>query len=250
MSNLECKAKAHGIGFGLFVILVGGVLWAVNAGYVPYVFRTVVISWQMLLIAIGVLVLLKGRWQDSFILFAVGGFFILPKLAEVSPAFSWVHPDFVYVNWPILIILLGLIFILKVLFWPRHFKWFAHRIADKQINTDSSVDGFIERSVAFGEVNQIFLAPEFKGGHLDVTFGELRLDLRKTTLPEGKTVLDVTVSFGGVIVIVPADWAVELNVSSSFGEFADKRYDMGNVQSGKTLVINGRCSFAGGELRN
>ena len=70
MRNLECKAKAHGIGFGLFVILVGGVLWAVNAGYVPEVFRTVFISWQMLLIAIGVLVLFQGRWQDSFILFA------------------------------------------------------------------------------------------------------------------------------------------------------------------------------------
>ena len=250
MSNLECKAKAHGIGFGLFVILVGGVLLAVNAGYVPDVFRTVFISWQMLLIAIGVLVLFQGRWQDSFILFAVGGFFILPKLAEVSPAFSWVHPDFVYVNWPILIVLLGFFLILKVLFLPRQLKCFANRWADKHTTTESSVDGFVERSVMFGEVNQIFLAPEFKGGRVEASVGELRLDLRKTTLPEGRTVLDVNASFGSIVIIVPADWAVELNVSSSFGEFADKRYDLGTVQPGKTLVITGRCTFAGGELRN
>ena len=76
------------------------------------------------------------------------------------------------------------------------------------------------------------------------------MDLRKTTLPEGITVLDVNASFGSIVIIVPADWAVELNVSSSFGEFADKRYDIGNVQPGKTLVITGRCTFAGGELRN
>ena len=140
--------------------------------------------------------------------------------------------------------------ILKVLFLPRRLKCFANHWADKHATTESSVDGFVERSVMFGEVNQIFLAPEFKGGRVEASFGELRLDLRKTTLPEGRTVLDVNASFGSIVISVPADWAVELNVSSSFGEFADKRYDIGNVQPGKTLVITGRCTFAGGELRN
>ena len=77
------------------------------------------------------------------------------------------------------------------MFLPRQLKCFANRWADKHATTESSVDGFVERSVMFGEVNQIFLAPEFKGGRVEASFGELRLDLRKTTLPEGITVLDV-----------------------------------------------------------
>ena len=81
--------------------------------------------------------------------------------------------------------------ILKVLFLPRRLKCFANHWADKHATTESSVDGFVERIVMFGEVNQIFLAPEFKGGRVEASFGELRLDLRKTTLPEGITVLDV-----------------------------------------------------------
>ena len=44
---------------------------------------------------------------------------------------------------------------------------------------------------------------EFKGGTVQAIFGGIELDLRKTHLPEGETMLHIEAIFGGVELFVP-----------------------------------------------
>jgi predicted membrane protein len=75
--------------------------------------------------------------------------------------------------------------------------------------------------------------------------------LRKTNLAEERTEIEINVAFGNVIIFVPEEWNVQLNVNSMFGAFQDKRLvKNSDTNSPKILVIYGSILFGGGELRN
>lgn len=55
------KGYTKGIGFGLFLVLLGVVLLGLNFGFIPHELRHILISWPMLLIVIGVGNFMKGH---------------------------------------------------------------------------------------------------------------------------------------------------------------------------------------------
>jgi len=113
----------------------------------------------------------------------------------------------------------------------------------------TSSDGFSKNSV-FGNGEHIVLDPEFKGGDLNAVFGGITLDLRRTTLQEGETVLEVNAVFGGITIYVPVDWYVETHLDAVFGGFQDNRMPKEPLDTTRKLIITGSCVFGGGELRN
>src|SRR5665648_28554 len=65
---------------GAVAILAGLILLGLNTGFIPITWKSIIFSWQMLLIAIGVISLFgRDSYVPGIILILVGGIFIIPK---------------------------------------------------------------------------------------------------------------------------------------------------------------------------
>jgi len=258
---------SKGLGFGLVLMVIGVIFLGLNSGFISEKMRYILISWQMLLIFLGVVNLFKRQWISGIILIVIGKFFLVPKIIEAYPTvFPGLDVHFVHFYWPLLFILAGILIILQRLIYPkwgieyRERKWqrrnhhyYSHRY-NKQFDRSKwegsySTGGFSKNSV-FASGDHIVLDPEFKGGELNAVFGGITLDLRRTSLPVGETILDVNAVFGGITIFVPSDWFIETHLDAVFGGFQDNRLPKEPVDMTRKLIITGSCVFGGGELRN
>jgi len=108
-----------GIVFGVLLILLGGLLIGANFGLTPDV-KKVILSWQMLLIVIGIWSIFRQHLVSGLCLILVGGFFIIPKLAEVFPhTFPLVNEQFTSAYWSILLIGAGVLIVIYGVLAPR-----------------------------------------------------------------------------------------------------------------------------------
>lgn len=259
----ENKVKHHshrksGFTFGVILILIGALFLAFNFGFLEGGFKRVVFSWQMLLILIGLLSMFHKHIFSGLACIAIGGFFIVPRLAVACPdTFYWVEVDFVRTYWPILLIVGGLLILLHIIIRPKRYHGAHHHISEDSYYREykKTKDGHhsgMDKNSVFSNVEEIVLDPEFTGGEINAVFGNIVLDLRKTNLPEGKTVLEVNAVFGGITVYVPETWDVELHLDNVFGGFNDIRNRILTDEVDKTrkLIIMGSCVFGGGEIRN
>ena len=217
---------------GIMLVLIGAVLIARNYGWLDYEFSRYLISWQMLLIAIGVYNLSRKAYASAIALIGIGLFFLIDIPEDLRENF-----------WPALIVLIGLSFILK---WrqPRP----RNRSADKD-NSSSRATDFIDETAIFGGRNISVVSETFQGGKITAIFGGSKINLLYAKPVEGCT-LDVVTLFGGVKIIVPEDWNVKIEVVSIFGGFEDKRSlsVISRSGTGKIVVIKGSCIFGGGEI--
>lgn len=236
------------------LIAVGVILLGVNTGWILAEYKRVFISWQMLLIVLGTVKLLKRHYFAGAILLIVGGFFIIPLINKVNPDFfSFIPDDFVQLYWPVFLIILGAFLFLRWLFpnsgmfgsccrrRSRHDMFHHH---------STTTGGTVHIDNLFGGSEQIVLDPEFKGGEINSVFGGTKLDLRRTNLPEGTTTLEVNLVFGGAEIMIPSHWNVQLKIDTVLGGFEDKRYGSESIDTSRKLLIKGSCVFGGGELKN
>lgn len=255
-----------GLGFGLLLLVVGFLFLGFNFGLLPVSLKWVIISWPMLLIVIGASHLIRRKVVSGTIMVLIGGFFLLPKFIEAYPAyFPGIQADFPHVYWPLLLIAAGILIIAGWIFGPRwgfndwsqyqhehhyhHHNHHHYKHYDKSAYQSTNGEGFSKNSV-FGSGDHIILDPEFKGGDINAVFGGITLDLRRTSLPEGDTILEVNAVFGGITIYVPADWFVETHLDAVFGGFQDNRRPIEPQDKTRKLIIEGSCVFGGGELRN
>lgn len=257
VKNSYRSGYTKGLGFGLVLMLIGIVFLGANFGFIPENVKSIIISWQMLLIVIGAANLFRRKLISGVVLIFVGGFFILPKV------FPFLNNNFEQNFWPLILIAAGIVILLQRVLGPHYFserwnsEWNHHHYREhrrryrdeKYTNWNSSTSGFSKNSV-FGSGEHIVLDPEFKGGDLNAVFGGIMLDLRRTNLPVGDTILEVNAVFGGVTIYVPNDWFVETHLDAVFGGFQDNRMPKEPLDTTKKLIITGSCVFGGGELRN
>ena len=97
----------------------------------------------------------------------------------------------------------------------------------------------------YDEANLESTASSFRGGTLTTWFGGSDLDLRKATLDPAGARLTVRAIFGGGRVIVPEDWAVDLDVVGIFGGVGDTRPVVDERGGGPRLSIVGFALFGG-----
>ncbi len=269
MENMENEVNkpdrtfySKGLGFGLLLMLVGVLFLGFNFGLLPADLKWVIISWPMLLVVIGIGHFLRRKITIGTVTLLVGIFFLIPKIVHAYPyLFPGFNGDFTQIYWPLLLIAGGIIIILGKVFGPKwgfnewtnenyhQYRHHHHYHARNYSKWNNSGDGFSKNSV-FGSGDHIVLDPEFKGGELNAVFGGISLDLRRTSLPEGDTRLDVNAVFGGVTIYVPSEWLVETHLDSVFGGFQDNRLIKEPLEPTKKLIITGSCVFGGGELRN
>ena len=114
--------------------------------------------------------------------------------------------------------------------------------------------GFSERAVAIGRVEDL----EDSYGH---AFGQLQLDLRGMTFPEGTTEMTVSVAFGSAEVLVPRDVPVRVEGTTLFGSTQLRgpeiggfgvdtaRSEAGYSAASKRLLIHVTTLFGSTEVR-
>lgn len=236
------KHRMRKIILGFLVIIAGALLIGFNMGFLPVQYKDIVFSWQMLLIAIGLINLFgRDHWALGIILIAVGAFFLAPEL--------YFFPfDFTGLMWPALLIILGLVIIFnRGRSRHRMHRWqrWHHESGDYKIES-----GYIEESNVFSGNKHIFPPGEFKGGKISNIFGGTEIDLTQTTLAEGTNILEIDCVFGGINLIVPSDWNVKIAVKSVMGGFSDKRRIVKTNGSKGELIIRGSTVFGGGEIKS
>ena len=244
------KPQPHstsGFGLGIILIIAGVVFLSSNLGFIDPVVKRIIISWQSLLIVLGLLNLARRQYIWGAVLIIVGGFFMIPKLIYLFPQlFPLMDPDFARLYWPFLLIAVGIV----ILFVRNHSNCCKVHWEERIYCNSGRVGGSYEKNAVFGDTELIVLDPEFNGGEFNSVFGQMNLDLRNTTIPQGDTVIDVNSVFGGIIIYVPADWMVVTKFSTVFGGFYDKRTQAPVKDPSRRLIIEGACVFGGGEIRS
>ena len=234
-------SKLNRIVVALSFIVVGLMFVGRNLGIVDQFWFNVIVSWQMLLVVVGVTNLIKGHFWGGIVTMGVGVFFLLPE-------FTYLEDGWMETYWPLIFVLVGLSLLFKHR-TPCSFEWNKNGMSSKENYT--SDNGFVASDNVFGSVQQIVLDPVFRGAQLKCTFGGTILDLRRTRLEAAQTFIDVECTFGGIEIFVPGDWNVQTHVQAVMGGSEDKRYNTTMaVDMEHTLIIRGKVTFGGLELKN
>ena len=244
--------RHNGTRFSIILIVVGLVFLAVNTGLLPTMYQPLFSSWPIWLVFGGLYFLLDCSWFTGLTLLTVGTFYIIPEIGAANPALN-IPANFGHLYWPALLVVAGIYFILSKRYGHRCWKdWNVHKKFENFTNTTmSSEDGYLNLNASFDSRKNIVMDPIFKGGNVECSFGEVVLDLRKTSLAEGKSLLNVNCSFGTIIIIVPTDWNVQMQGDTAFSSFEDRRYaPTYNPNSSSSLLIQGKCSFGEVKLKD
>lgn len=232
---------------GIALVVVGLILLAFNFGWLNSAVKSIIFSWPMLLILLALIGFSKRNRIFSMLLLLVGLFFLLPRVESAYPGIlGGAGGNFVSNYWPLLLVVAGLIVIVEVVVNRREIVCSTNNDVNGNADTDGT-SGWVVKDVIFGSSESIFLNPIFKGGDIDVVFGGVVLDLRKTTLPEETVYLNIDAVFGGVTLYIPDDWSVKTRFESVFGGYSDKRPNapIASPEGSPKLILQGSLMFGG-----
>ena len=124
---------------------------------------------------------------------------------------------------------IGLSLILKPkTIWPSSRFW-----KEKALSTK-------EGEIAFGTGTRYIHSENFTYEKIDCSFGSASVYFDNATIEGDSATFEVDLSFGSVMLYVPSDWRVELDVDNAFGSVYNPR----NVnEKRKTLYVKGNVAF-------
>ena len=222
-----------------------------NTGTLNPVWKSFFFSWPMLLFVIGAVNVCKFHFIPGIICAAAGKFFLIEKAADIFPG-DFAYEQFASTYWPALIIIFGVIILLGTLIRPGRFNRNRHKgnwKKDYAPDENENNDGKINYQFVFSGTEQVILDPVFRGGTIDVTFGGMELDLRRTSLAEGDTFLYVKAVFGGVEITAPDNWDIEIHSKGFVGGVSDSRVKNIEKDHTKKLIIIAQSTFGGIEIK-
>ena len=231
---------------GVLLLGIGGVM--VLDRIVPWL-PDWVTSWEMLLIAIGVFVGLKSNFESKgwIIPILIGGIFL------VDDVFNWI--DLRHFTLPIILIAIGIMFILNPRgrrrgFFGNRNRFFSNQPEDAEITSETynNTDN-IDISSVFGGSKKVLTTKNFQGGNVDCFMGGAELDLSQCDMQQ-PTTIHLSMTFGGLKIVVPAHWNVQNDVNAIFGGVDDKRKIYPTLDNNKTLILKGTALFGGVEIKS
>lgn len=222
--------------FGIVLIVLGGLWILERLEILPDSFAGMIISWQSLLIVIGVVSMINGNRTTGWVLILIGAFFMIPHMLEIP----W---ELRRLTWPILLIALGVLLLLR-------YNRKSTPVPDLEGGPKNL--NYFDDFVIFGGREMVINSQSLVGGKSTAIFGGSEYDMRPARLSENGAVIDCVSIFGGTGFKLPPDWSVKNEVSTVFGAFTDKRGstlpDSNNIN--KTLIIRGFTLFGGIEIKN
>lgn len=239
--------------FWAIPLIVVGVVWQLfNLDIISSRVFHIVVSWQVLLMYIGVVQLLRKQVTHGLFTFGFGLLFLLPKIGILD--YAWLR-----LNWPLILIVAGIVVLLKPSVRKRHLasdgrSWVSSENGEMSSSQSGYVceEGYVEIRNFFGSVKQIVFDPVFKGANISNVFGGIVLDLRRATLDSPETVIDIDCVFAGTEIYLPSSWFVHNKTIVVMGGCEDKRFlntkdEMDDVH---VLVIRGNVVFGSIELKS
>ena len=240
-----------GLVFALLLVASGMLLLGFNTAFLPDVWEGFFFSWPMLLFIIGCITLCKRQFFWGIILIALGKFFLLSNVSNIYPDALALYEKIISTYWPVGIILIGILILLSIFSRSKmfHFHTKLEWTGDKTPNESENQDGKINYKFTFSGTEQVILDPVFKGGNIDITFGGMELDLKRTSLAEGDTYLYVNVVFGGIEISVPDHWDIEIRQNRFAGGIEDSRVKGLEKDRTRKLIVIAKCTFGGIDIK-
>lgn len=183
-----------------------------------------------LFVLLGVYTIVRSGFRNLFgplVVIAVAGAWQLVELDYVSG-------DEVVAFWPVFVVFFGLS--LMVSHWRRP--------------PTSVREDHLTALAVFGGSEKRSTSSSFTGANLTALFGGTELDLRDAEVADPPAHVSAVALFGGVSVIVPRDWTVELDVLPILGGASDDRprreRPADQPESDQVdLVVTGFAAFGG-----
>lgn len=227
---------------GIFMIAIGALWILERLDLIPSFWNDILISWQMLLIGIGIFSLIGGNKTTGTVLIILGSVFLLPEVMHIPYELR-------RIAWPMIIVGVGIILLVS--------QTGKHRKVPPIFETGSSSSSqagsnYFDDFVIFGGREVYIDSQQFVGGKSSSIFGGTEYDLRQASLSQNGAVIDALTLFGGCGFKVPPDWTVKNEVTAIFGAFTDKRGgSLNHIVSdpSKTLIIKGFAAFGGVEVK-
>ena len=198
--------------------------------------------WPILLILWGIWELVSGGFQFRLwpvILLLLGIGFQLSALNLWEWDFS--------VVWPVFIVIVGL----AILLGRRRRRDNRQQRSGTIIETAAASATAADDTwrAVFTNIGERYPARDFRGGEVEVYFGNVALNLTDAELVDSLAQLEVHVTFGGLLLQVPAGWRVTYDgVITHFAEVQDHRTQTSSdVYSGE-LIIAGPVTFGHVEI--
>ncbi|MGO1368876.1 MAG: LiaF transmembrane domain-containing protein [Senegalia sp. (in: firmicutes)] len=214
---------------GIIIILIGVLLLLTSNGILDLNIGYIISNfWPMILIGAGLFSLItnKASKVGGAIVLTIGVLFQLRNL-DYFDIFEYLE------FWPVIIIIIGI-----SLIFSNKDKW----------NKDQNDS--IKPIAIFSGLNLRNTSNNFKGGSATVLFGGIELDLQEANIDHDKiATLDVFVAFGGLDMVVPEGWNVEIKGLPLFGGWDNKTRNKGNTNLPK-LKINAVVLFGGVDVKD
>ena len=242
---------------GVIITMLGAFLLFNNMGFfIPEVYH-IVISWQMLIIAIGTVLLFdkpSNHRSAGIGLILIGALFLIPKMFSVSLGGVIV---------PLLIIVAGLGFIVKAAtrrsenneyntWCSEHPNWKKH-FTDYEKNVTVNNESVARKEYVFASSKEKWAQGKLKNVEIEAVFSGVELDFTQAELADGlkfAAYIKVKSVFSGVILYVPDDWNIMVQKTGIFGGFTDNRPNrVLQVSSDKLVLLEVEAVFGGGEIR-
>ena len=237
---------------GILILLAGVILLLKNLGFFDWSFYRIFFSWQMLLIAIGVIMLFDKNGKNKNaggILILIGVIFLIPRIFSISIG---------HILFPALLIILGIYFILRTSTNRNRASYRSQSdtvYADfSEIPYEESAMGDLEvikREFVFSGAKERWSYGKIKSIEIDAIFSGVEIDMIDVNLaPEVEKVhIKVSSVFSGVTLYVPDNWNIIIQKTGIFGDFTDKRAPHSLPHGGKLVVLELEAVFSGGEIK-
>ncbi len=231
------------------LLVAGGILLLINKLGVAF-FPEWFFTWPVFLIALGFIIGLQHNFKNIFWLLMIvwGVYWLLDQQMPSLQLHNYTTPA--------VLILIGLFFIARrknphYKNWKRE-HWRNYNNNDLYFNQSVTEDGeFIDSTCVFSGTKKVVISKNFKGADITCFMGGAEIDLSQADI-QGSAVIDGTVVFGGIKLIVPANWDVKVeNNAAFFGNIEDKRNLQNiNADPSKKLIIDSTAVFGGIEIKN
>lgn len=257
--NFHRERRTGSVLAGVFLLTIG--VFAIVQQTVSD-FPSWIMSWPMLLIAIGIFIGLKHGFRGPgwIILIGMGSIFLVDRIVPGANLKPYI--------WPFLIICAGFFMILgggRRKRWARDHWRQWNNCTDKinggmnspagqsPVNSEGEAneDQFIDSTSVLGSTKKVIFSKNFKGGDIINFMGGAEINCSQADI-RGVVRLDITQIFGGTKLIIPPHWTVKSTATSIFAGFEDKRNPANTIPSdpGKVLIIDGTSIFGGVEIKS
>jgi predicted membrane protein len=226
--KVERRGGRPNIIFGLLVLGAGVIFLLHNLGLHRFEFWS---FWPVILILVGLSKAFSGRHDErtfGWILLFLGALFFAEFTLDLNVSMARF--------WPVILIIIGASIVMRAIRGPQPPR--------EGVDSASTVH---ERALV-GGITRKNNSQSFQGGELTAVMGGCEIDLRESRMAGPTAVIDCFTVWGGIVIQIPPDWAVDPQISVFAAGFDDQSKPP--VQPVGRLIVRGTAVMAGIEIKN